>query len=54
MLIRLALIVVLSCAALGRACTYCNPSNANLQTFRQEARTSKFVVIGTLTSAAVI
>ena len=30
------------------ACTYCDPSNQKLQTYRQEARTSKFVVIGSL------
>jgi hypothetical protein len=48
MAFRVLLIVLLVAASIARACTYCNPASANLQTFRQEARTSKFVVIGTL------
>ena len=36
------------------ACTLCDPSNLKTQTFRQEARTSKIVAIGTLTNARLV
>ncbi|HEX3149353.1 MAG TPA: hypothetical protein VHR66_14865 [Gemmataceae bacterium] len=36
------------------ACTYCDPANQRLQTFRQEARTSKFIIIGTLTNPRLV
>jgi hypothetical protein len=45
---RATLFVVLAGYSAASACTYCDPSNQKLQTFRQEARTSKFVVIGVL------
>jgi hypothetical protein len=51
---RAALLVVLGTYAGAQACSYCDPSNQKLQTFRQEARTSKFVVIGTLTNPRLV
>jgi hypothetical protein len=48
------MIALLATASVARACTYCNSANANLQTFRQEARNSKFVVIGTLTNPRLV
>jgi hypothetical protein len=45
---RTACLLVLLAVPAANACTYCDPSNQKRQTFRQEARTSKFVVIGTL------
>ena len=36
------------------ACTYCDPSNLKTLTFRQEARTSKIVAIGTLSNARLV
>ena len=36
----ICLIAVLAVPA-AQACTYCDPSSQKLQTFRQEARTSK-------------
>jgi hypothetical protein len=36
------------------ACTYCDPSSQKLQTFRQEARTSKFVVVGVLSNPRLV
>jgi hypothetical protein len=47
------LFAVIGCSA-ASACTYCDPSNQKLQTFRQEARNSKFVVIGTLTNPRLV
>ena len=41
-------LIALVCVPIAQACTYCDPSNLRLQTCRQEARTSKFVVVGTL------
>ena len=50
-----ALIIAFAVAApVATACSYCNPGNANLQTFRQEARNSKFVVVGTLTNPRLV
>ena len=46
----LALIAV----PVAQACTYCDPSNLRLQTYRQEARTSKFVVVGTLANPRLV
>jgi hypothetical protein len=48
------LIAVLAAPISVEACTYCDPSNQKLQTFRQEARASKFVVVGTLTNARLV
>lgn len=48
------LVLVLLATSAARACTYCNPASANVQTYRQEARTSKFVVIGTLTNPRLV
>ena len=36
------------------ACTLCDPSSQKLQTYRQEARTSKFVVIGALSNPRLV
>src|SRR5262245_57688702 len=36
------------------ACTLCDPSSQKLQTYRQEARTSKFVVIGSLSNPRLV
>ena len=49
----ICLIAVLAVPA-AQACTYCDPSSQRLQTFRQEARTSKFVVAGMLTNPRLI
>ena len=38
----------------AQACTYCDPANLKLQTFRQEARTSKFVIIGSLNNPRLV
>jgi hypothetical protein len=46
---RVVLLVLLS-PALLRACSYCDPGALKLQTLRQEARASAFVVIGTLSN----
>jgi hypothetical protein len=51
---RIFVIVILFAASVARACSYCSAGNANLQTFRQEARNSKFVVIGTLTNPRLV
>ena len=51
---RILVIALLVATSVARACTYCNPGNANLQTYRQEARNSKFVVIGTLTNPRLV
>lgn len=51
---RAALLLVLATGAGAHACTYCDPSNQKRQTFRQEARTSKFVVIGTLANPRLV
>ena len=48
MIRRFAILVALFAVPAVQACSLCDPSNKNLQTFRQEARTSKFVVTGTL------
>src|SRR5262245_63370636 len=52
--LRNAIVVVLSAPAIVSACTYCDPSSQKLQTYRQEARTSKFVVIGTLSNPRLV
>jgi hypothetical protein len=46
--------LVLLVPALAQACTYCDPSNQKLQTYRQEARTSRFVVVGTLANPRLV
>src|SRR2546421_4240684 len=51
---RAACLVALLVAPAALACSYCDPSSQKLQTFRQEARTSKFVVAGTLTNARLV
>jgi len=49
-----AMLVVLVTPVVAAACTYCDPSSQKLQTYRQEARTSKFVVIGTLSNPRLV
>jgi hypothetical protein len=51
---RAACFLVLVVAPAADACALCDPSNQKLQTFRQEARTCKFVVAGTLTNARLV
>jgi hypothetical protein len=51
---RAVCFVFLAAAPAAFACSYCDPSNLRLQTFRQEARTSKFVVIGTLANPRLV
>ena len=51
---RAVCLLVLVVPAAVQACTYCDPSNLRLQTFRQEARTSKFVVVGTLANPRLV
>jgi hypothetical protein len=51
---RIVCLAVLIAVPAAHACTYCDPSNQRLQTFRQEARTSKFVVVGTLTNPRLV
>jgi hypothetical protein len=45
---------VLVATPVAQACTYCDPSNLRFQTYRQEARTSKFVVVGTLANPRLV
>ena len=52
--IRIALFVTLIAVPFAHACTYCDPSNLKIQTLRQEARTSKLVVIGHLANARLV
>lgn len=47
-------LIVLVATPVAQACTYCDPSNLRLQTYRQEARTSKFVVVGTLANPRLV
>ena len=54
MFCRAVCLVILIAVPTASACTYCNPSNQRLQTFRQEARTSKFVIVGTLTNPRLV
>src|SRR5262245_62848649 len=54
MIRRAVCLVALVAPAAALPCTYCDPSNQKLQTFRQEARTSKFVVAGTLTNSRLV
>src|SRR5262245_28638653 len=51
---RHVLFVALLVGPLAHACTYCDPANQKLQTFRQEARNCKFVVIGSLTNPRLV
>jgi hypothetical protein len=51
---RTVCLFVLVIAPAVHACSYCDPSNQRLQTFRQEARTSKFVVVGTLANPRLV
>ena len=48
---RLALLVLCGFASLASACSYCDPGVLKLFTLRQEARSAKIVVVGTLTNA---
>jgi len=48
------LLVMVAGPLAARACTYCDPSNQKLQTFRQEANTSKFVVVGHLSNPRLV
>jgi hypothetical protein len=52
--LRPALLVLIFSAPIAHACTYCDPANQKLQTFRQEARNCKFVVIGSLTNPRLV
>lgn len=54
MLRRAALFLVVCAPSAAWACSYCDPTNQRLQTFRQEARTSKLVVIGTLANPRLV
>ena len=51
---RTVCFLLLFAAPAARACTYCDPSNQRLQTYRQESRTSKFVVVGTLANPRLV
>src|SRR5262245_29008193 len=52
---RLAVCLVLVAApVVACACTYCDPSNQKLQTFRQEARNSKIVITGHLANPRLV
>jgi len=51
---RFAIFWTLFAVPFASACTYCDPSNLKIQTYRQEARTSKLVVIGHLTNARLV
>src|SRR5262245_32070848 len=51
---RTVLLLVLAGSSATSACTLCDPGNQKLQTFRQEARTSKFVVVGTLSNPRLV
>src|SRR2546423_14922231 len=51
---RAACLLTLVVSPAAHACTYCDPSTQKLQTFRQEARTSKFVVVGTLANPRLV
>jgi hypothetical protein len=52
--VRNAIVALLLTPAVLAACTYCDPSSQKLQTYRQEARTSKIVVIGTLSNPRLV
>jgi hypothetical protein len=51
---RTVAFTILLCPTVSFACSICDPSSQKLQTFRQEARTSKFVVIGTLSNPRLV
>ena len=51
---RLATLLTLLAFSGAQACTYCDPANLKLQTLRQEARTSKFVFVGTLNNPRLV
>jgi hypothetical protein len=51
---RAVCLLALLATPAAQACTYCDPSNLRLQTLRQEARTSKFVVAGTLANPRLV
>ena len=51
---RTVCLIALLVPPTAAACTYCDPSSQKLQTYRQEARTSRFVVAGTLTNARLV
>src|SRR5688500_256028 len=51
---RVALVLALAACQAADACTYCDPSSQKLQTFRQEARTSRFLVVGTLANPRLV
>jgi hypothetical protein len=52
--LRYVFFVAILVGPVAHACTYCDPANQKLQTFRQEARACKFVVIGTLTNPRLV
>jgi hypothetical protein len=51
---RTAALLIFLCPTALFACSICDPSSQKFQTFRQEARTSKFVVIGTLSNPRLV
>ena len=51
---RVVVVAILIAAPAVRACSYCNGANGSAKTFRQEAPTSKFVVIGTLANPRLV
>ena len=52
--VRSVLLALLVGPGIAGACTYCDPSNLKLQSFRQEARSAKFVVVGTLANPRLV
>lgn len=53
-MLRCATLLTLLAFSGAQACTYCDPANLKLQTLRQEARTSKFVFVGTLNNPRLV
>jgi hypothetical protein len=51
---RISVCLAFIAASIASACTYCDPSNLKIQSYRQEARTSKLVVIGYLNNARLV
>jgi hypothetical protein len=51
---RAAVLLALLACPTAHTCTYCDPNSQKLQTLRQEARTSKFVVAGVLSNPRLV
>lgn len=51
---RISICLALIALSSASACTYCDPSNLKIQSYRQESRTSKLVVIGYLNNARLV